>query len=881
MKVRATVGATEVTNYLKGYSVSPGAGGRIGTGSLYLDQEAGGMDLRVRQEVRLWVPHDQVSGDGVAQRGRLFHGLVAIRDTSNVGITKTWSLNCGDMNALNHLLVRDAQVAKQVTLSAGSFATQIATLVALIQSNGFGAPPKQIDASTGVVDFHPSMPAVTMEPGHKLGWYIQQLCAKVREMIPGTYPRFHVGMAQTFGAFDSFGQPVLYIYDGALSPSVTIEFSDTPTGAEKAIFPPFRRTTDGGGDRVIQRRQAYYGPEESLVVTALSTASQSTYPNEWMNHGQTGDTGFWMGEPMRYPSSNGTEAQALINAEVQKTANPGDALSWTTPELLGPYDVIGLKWDLEGIPDNTPYRVSQLTTADIRELNPVTTVTVNSRRRGLLDDGSDEWPLLPIEGDRVPPLAPANISLLAQVWDGSLNMIRSTVEVDPSPSPDTDRYSATVFQDGVAILREIIANIQEYVFYVQPDADIELRVWAIDTSGNRSLEYAVEAWTSIRPPVDGALYNPDFERVNREHPAKAAGWYDEGTHPTGAELTETNVKSGMRAYILPSGGTGQATTVVSTPYPWAENGLNWYFRVWRRAKSGTPRLTAKLQLYREGDSTPWAEIFFEFQQTGISGSWEQNEYYPPYPNTFVPARVELVFTNDSPAASELVIDAVEWFAEKPKVRNSDDSAEWVVNGDGSVSQWVGGTEVFKIDSSGNIVTGGGGGISGLYVQATPPSGHVADRWWLETDTGLVWWDDGTYWLGPEIVWPLKTSDTDYDTYSATAAPIRRRPAPGPYKYLCKGIRWNFRPNGTNTLGNNWTLQSFTESNTLGGTGQGNISTVGFSGNFNTSDQIPSSPEWDFSNPSGFYTIGYEVIKNGSPGTLDVMNVSAVLRRIYV
>src|SRR5687768_4990056 len=179
MPIKCFVGSEDVSDYLRTADLPNIGPGAAGTGTLYIDKDAGGLDLRTFEEVKVWRTFND-AGAGVADHGRLFGGIVADRDTSHVRNIKTWQISVQSYGILLARIVRDAAAAQSISLTAGTFAAQIAQLVSIIQLNGGGSVAKPIDATSQVANLHGSMPAVTLPPGKSLGWYISTLCNSVR-----------------------------------------------------------------------------------------------------------------------------------------------------------------------------------------------------------------------------------------------------------------------------------------------------------------------------------------------------------------------------------------------------------------------------------------------------------------------------------------------------------------------------------------------------------------------------------------------------------------------------------------------------------------------------------------------------------------------------
>lgn len=486
MPIKCFVETTDVSAYLKNLSVEPGGDGVVGVARLSFDQQAGGLDLRDMMNVRVWQTFD-AAGAGIAERGRLFGGRVNLRATGNIGTTKTWQLGCWDYNVLLHKIVRDAAPAMAVVLSAGTFATQIATLIQSIQRNTHPSVNTEIDASSQVADLYPTMPAVTYPGGHKLGWYIQQLCSTVNLLDDSIIPHFYMGVDTTFGVGDAFGNPLLYIYDGALTPSLVFSLSDTaPAGGRKGVFGTFKRATDAKA--ISQRRQARWS---NLYYTAQDSVSQSTYPNPYINHGGAADTGYWMNEVIVDTQSvSAAEAQANIDRTVRAEANPVDSFEGIeTEERVLPGEYVGLGWTLESIAEDTPYLVAKVTTRIEPSEVLVSTLTLNARRIGLFPNGTQIF-ARPVEGDLIPPLPPASASVTSNTFNWDVEAAELVLLIGASPSPDASGYVVvgtltSPTGDIIPYEHDVGLNLTPSL-YVPIAHAYSLRVHAYDNAANRS-----------------------------------------------------------------------------------------------------------------------------------------------------------------------------------------------------------------------------------------------------------------------------------------------------------------------------------------------------------------------------------------------------------
>lgn len=501
MPIKATIGGVDVSTYLKGLSASPGGDGVVGNGTLILDQQAGGLDLRPMMDVRVWVTFN-AAGSGVAASGRLFGGIVGVRDTGAMGTTKLWALRCYDYNVLLHKIVRDASAAKAITLTAGTFAAQVIQLTSIIQLNGFGAVNTQIDATTGVASLYATMPAVTYEGGHPWGWYIQQLCNTAQSLNTALIPHFYMGTDTAFGVGATFGNPVLYVYNGASLPAIGLSFSDVVAGGRKGIYGTFRRTTDPTA--MVQRRQAFFS-DAHTIVTSQNATSQSTYPNPYINNGGTSNTGYWGAEVIEdSASSTFAEAQAALDRRNLVESSPVDTFEFETEERVQPGDMIGLGWSLEGIADDTPYRVAKVSTT-IEGAEVVNSrLTVNSRRLGLFDDGQAVF-APPIEGDNVAPLPPASFSITSNTFNGTNTTM--VFAIGASPSPDVVSY-AVVGRVGHLVVNENVGTNLTPTLYFQSGQTYNLQAVALDRDENQSEGTPTVALTGTTAQIAPVLAAP-------------------------------------------------------------------------------------------------------------------------------------------------------------------------------------------------------------------------------------------------------------------------------------------------------------------------------------------------------------------------------------
>jgi hypothetical protein len=510
------IDGVDVSARLKGVELDPGGDGINGTGRLYFDQQAGGMNVRNMSLVRVWQAFDD-TGVGIAQRGRLFAGHVNLRDTGNAGTTKLWRITAWDLNVVLSRVVRDVQGAKSISITAGSFSAQIGQLCDTIQYNGHAAgsgPPTLIDYNLGVTNFYGSMPAVVYPGGHSWAWYIRQLCGTAQLLVPTIRPHFYLGVGTAYGAGAAFGVPVLWIYDGATLPAPAVQFSDTPVGAQKKIFGTWRRTDDS--TVLTQRQQSVWN--QATVSEGYDTTSQTSYPNPYINHDDgvhpiPARTGFWMEEAIIDTKSTSTgQAQAAITNLIAAKANPKETVEFDTYERVLPGEVVRVTWALEGF-SNLDMTVATAKLLILDDGAVQTHLTLNNRRLRLFDTGDEVVMLHPVEVDTVAPLPPGLPVKTGEVYDWATGRVQVTFQIPPSPSPDAYRYEARIINSGAEPVISPVDDITHFTptFEFLPSASSSIQVRCYDRTNNVSAYGPLYSWTTIGVPallaLPGALTN--------------------------------------------------------------------------------------------------------------------------------------------------------------------------------------------------------------------------------------------------------------------------------------------------------------------------------------------------------------------------------------
>jgi hypothetical protein len=525
----ATIGGVDVSARLKGLAVNGSGPGVVGDATLYLDQPAGGLSILNMMDVRVWRAH--TGSAGVAQRGRLFGGLVTVRNTGNFGTSKTWELPCSSYQLIAHKTVRDLASAWTVNLTAANFDTMIAQLILIIQRNNAASVNTAIDATSQVANLG-AMPAMSLEPGHSMAWYLDQVCLKAHELYPTVRPAWFLDTERTFGIADVFGPPTLHAYDAALTPLSSFTFSDVPTGGE---FPILNMSEGGSSSwkrrldasEIVQRLQSHRPyPATGIVRTYEVAASQVTYPNRYINHGEASDTGFWMNEPLEdTQSQNLAQQDALLKATVDPLAYPRERISFWTNQTVAVGDVVTVEYALEGLA-GVDYRVMGAVYDFADPLREWTHLDLNARRLELLESGT-EIVAAPVENNTNPPDPPTNLAIINVAGETDAphpsRMRRVGFDWDLSPSPNV-AYQAIVKRLGNLIEPYQVTNTQdEWWSEFLPSRQYTVQVFAVSGSGRFS-EPAEITFTTNGPEPSDSLFNGDFQFPQPDNPGKAEGW---------------------------------------------------------------------------------------------------------------------------------------------------------------------------------------------------------------------------------------------------------------------------------------------------------------------------------------------------------------------
>ena len=356
-------------------AAGPGVRGRC---KLVLRQAGGGLVVDPLARVKV----ARKSGSNFDKR--LFQGVVGVRRTWQVLGTnmKFWEIDCADLALLLERIV--TPVAWSYSLAAAHYHTQIAAVVAAVQASG-GGSPEGIDATSQVPDLSgANLPAQTLEGGHMLAWYLDQVDTQMRIFNAAVSPARYVGCDATAGP-STFGGALLYVYDANLLPTASATHTDT----NSTIRRQWERLLDAVS--YYGRRQATYPGGVVLAVAG------SPLPNPWFAPG-------WVAEPLQVNTSDAGVAQATADYDVA-AAGVRETVRYPVGSLVQAGDVVALTLALEGLAA-AKYRVVESPTdwlgRNTDQPEAEVTLGVVPRRMG-------QGPMVPgrpLLRDTVPPVPP-------------------------------------------------------------------------------------------------------------------------------------------------------------------------------------------------------------------------------------------------------------------------------------------------------------------------------------------------------------------------------------------------------------------------------------------------------------------------------------------
>jgi hypothetical protein len=832
--VKASVGGTDVSAYLVGLEATPAGPGSIATARLHLSQESGGLDLRWGEEVKVWRTFND-AGAGIAARGRLFGGLLANRDTGYIINTKTWVLECQSYNVLLARLVRDAQAAKAFTISAADFDDQVLQLTQIIQQNGYGAVAQSIDATSQVANLATGLPAQVMEAGKSYGYYLSLLCRAAREVDPGLRPAFFIDTDRTFGVAESFGSAVLHVYDAALTPAALYDYHHDPTGAEKQIHGTFVRRMEGA--EVIPRRQLLFGG--GLVATYQEEAFATDYVWPWMNHGETGNTGYPMSEPLSEGDVEGwANAQNAVRAAVQRTAYPRETIEFDVEEHLLPGDVVTVTNDLEGITAQTMRVTEAAWLFKENETSPWMHIKLGARILRLGEEG-EETLAMPEAGDTTAPSVPTWAASEAWVLQNEYDPETGTVTVEAELTlvepGDMSHYIWRVTVGGIASQYRTEVTDKVLELSLAPNVDATFEVEAFDSTGNGSGWSAVETLHTARVGYFDAPPNMSFEQLDAYDPTLPYGWERTVAGTSEAKIYGLDRVDGRQCLRLKDDGTNPPV-IKSGLFPVVDEATHtYYWRFWAKAGTASDALLARFYWHDEDGA------ILAFSSVGtatLTTTWELYE-----------------FTFTSPTLSAV------WGAFQLQ------SAGWAANALAYVDAMEFGVRVptLALDATGS---------------ALPTAADWTDKWFLHDTHGWAF-SDGTRWLGPTQYLHFQPRDAiaAVDKVTLTAnSHIWYATLPEVSGWWLDKVTWWVQVLTKNDGTDYWILRTAKYSAAYGGAVVLDVNTSAIT--FDVRRPVEGTINAAFNATSGNdLSLFIEGQKNGTPGNLEVFGVTIAVRKV--
>lgn len=436
--IRATVGGTDITQYLESFTATGSGPGSVGAATLILNKLAGGLTLQNMADVKIWMSYAS-DGSGVASRGRLFGGLVAIPSYRNQGQTIQYSVQCQDWNVLGKALV--STVAVNLVLAAGTMQSQIQQVLDRIQKNGYSSVATPI----GIADFTSSntvLPSVTYDGGHNLAYYIDKILVAQMAATPLLALAYWIGPNKTYsGATATFGGPVLNIYDQRDIGTIDWYLVDVITGAgQQLIYGPADMRLDGS--RLIQKREGVFSPAagQTRVMQYTDTASGGLYPNPYINDGLAGNQGYWREEPLNaMTETDATAASAQLQRVVAGGSNPRQTVKMEIDAIIQPGDLCDVVYGPFSL-NHAKLRVAQVDYGWEDPARVWSRLQLGSKQIGLLDDQGN---LVdgPVQMDNVAIPAPPTALAYTTAFSYTLRGAVTTVTATASTSTNIYQYN--------------------------------------------------------------------------------------------------------------------------------------------------------------------------------------------------------------------------------------------------------------------------------------------------------------------------------------------------------------------------------------------------------------------------------------------------------
>jgi hypothetical protein len=427
------------------------------------------------------------------------------------------TLDCQDYNCLLDNIVRDAAPANLVTISAGTFHSQIAALVDAMQRAGHVSVERTIDATSYVAHLTGSatLPAITVK-GESLRQGLRKIMLNAIANTAALRPRFNMQLLS-----DGAGGVTcaLVVWDGATltSPVATFTTSAAPGIGEKAVKGV--EQVDDATMPIVNRIQSMWRATlGTFIYTYAGATSGATYYNPYINHGigAGGASGYWMDLPVEdTKSTTSAEAQAAVNQTGKMKEFPRQTYSVIEE---GTYvrggQIVRLKTDK--IDQNFEVSAIDLNWHNLADATEIElTLQCGLPLLELFDNGVDGIAGPPILGDNVSPDPPVSYSLTSNVINPATGKAQLTFAIGPSPSPDVLNYMM-VNSAGPHARRYDVGLNTGPTIELDSGESFSFLCYAQDASHTSEPANAgVPITGTAAGPVYNDLINPDYENPDR------------------------------------------------------------------------------------------------------------------------------------------------------------------------------------------------------------------------------------------------------------------------------------------------------------------------------------------------------------------------------
>lgn len=912
------IDGNDVRQYATGMTLRPSGQRAVGVSTLDLAKEAGGLTyIRNMAPVEIY----ELAGGNVTKAW--FGGFVSMRDTGNVGDFKLWQLDCQDYNVLLDTLWGGAAVSEEIVIAPGLTIPQ--WLDSMIDQLTTGAT-STIDVSTHVEDLlAPATLPFARFSGKSLRMMLQHLVKEIRLLDPTLHPGFHLAPSSNVPRA-SFGGPCLYFYDRAATPTPSFVYSDNPGVGEYPFYGEISRKDDATRMRQWQQSQ-WLTNTEYQVFTASDATSITTYPNPYSKSGGWEEGPIWDRE-----SANSTDAQAVIDDEVERKKNPRETVTFEVQEDVLP----GMYIELNNTLESWSGEIKQIVEVEVDltsdPITPSYQITCGSRKLRFGDEEDDDIEAAPVEGDNLNPLPPTNLTRTASVYvPGNPPYALETLDWDASPSVDVANYEVLVRIGDVYERWQTAGSVTTVDIQIPPATAYTPSVRAYDSSGNASGLLEGTLLVSASADVSPVILNASFELGDN---TQAPNWVYNTTGTGDVAVDDTGGGAAGHKYLL-CDATGSPATATATTEEYIEAvaGRTYVFGLFGKASSAISRLSLRVHWYTAARA--FISAAYAFKDQPVTTSWSQDPRTGALvaPATTAYCKIEVGdFTGGSAAPLKVDLasiqeqinnDLLAVITDPAKIAlyTSTGGPRYLYDSSGvirgkeyynaslniieGVNTGATPTGVALYDSGGlaSVAAGPNGlagvtGPNGVGIQASSDDVTISGETIVILGTTATTLDiqstlssakarvtsggefhtyDGTRWLGPEIELPFGYWDQGVPPYSTSGIIVYARPVALDQAYYLTRMDVSVVVVGTNNGSNYWTIELHKADDgdpTLGST---NTSTYSAGSGLQDIPAVTSfSPNPLATDDNGLYI---KLVKTGTPGTINPM-IALRGRRVY-